>query len=113
MQPETLWEKIKHGIKESAATAAEKAEYLGKLGRIRLDMARTRRAIHDAFAELGGCTYGLLGENPDAVVAQHEDVQRHIQKIEALEARLQAQEAEFKALQATDVVVETDADEEV
>jgi len=113
MQPETLWEKIKHSLKEGAATAAEKAEHLGRLGRLRLDLARTRRAVHDAFAELGGRTYDLLGENPDAIVAQHEDVQNHIQKIKTLEVKLQAQEAEFKALQTAAPAAPVDSAEEV
>jgi hypothetical protein len=101
MQPETLWEKLKQSIKESAATAAVKAEHLGKLGRARLDLAHTRNAIHNAFAELGAQVYHLIEQNPDMLLAQHETVQTQINAIKNLEEQLKNQEIAFKNLQET------------
>lgn len=102
MNTETLWERIKQGLRDGAATAAEKAEYLGKLGRARLDIARTRHAIHDAFTELGGQIYDELKDHEAAVEAQTEAVQDHIATINKLEEQLQNQEAQFKVLQEAD-----------
>ncbi len=101
MQPETLWEKLKQSIKKSAATAAVKAEHLGKLGRARLDLAHTRNAIHNAFAELGTQVYQLLEQNPDMLLAQHETVQAQMHTIKKLEEQLKNQEIAFKNLQET------------
>ena len=106
METESLWEKIKQGLREGAATAAEKAEYLGKLGRARLDIARTRHAIHDTFTELGGQIYEQVKDDEDAVNAQSEDVQNHIATIRELEDQLSSQEAEFKALQEAEDTAE-------
>ena len=102
MDTESLWEKIKQGLKEGAATAAEKAEYLGKLGRARLDIARTRHAVHDSFTELGAQIYEQLQNDEDALGAQTAAVQTHVQTIRALEEQLQQRETEFKTLQETD-----------
>ena len=106
METESLWEKIKQGLREGAATAAEKAEYLGKLGRARLDIAHTRHAIHDTFTELGGQIYEQVKDDEDAVNTQSEDVQNHIATIRELEDQLSAQEAEFKALQEAEDTAE-------
>lgn len=102
MNTETLWERIKQGLRDGAATAAEKAEYLGKLGRARLDIARTRHAIHDAFTELGGQIYDELKNHEAAIQAQTEAVQDQIETIGKLEEQLQNQEAQFKVLQEAD-----------
>ena len=102
MNTETLWERIKQGLRDGAATAAEKAEYLGKLGRARLDIARTRHAIHDAFTELGGQIYDELKYHEAAIQAQTEAVQDQIETINKLEEQLQNQEAQFKVLQEAD-----------
>lgn len=107
MQPETLWEKLKQNLRESAVTAAEKAEHIGKLGRVRLDIARTRHAMHEAFGQLGTRTYALLGENPETMPGQREDVQHLIQTIKALEVQLQSQEAELKILQSAGATPES------
>ena len=102
MEPETLWERIKQGLRESASTAAEKAEYLGKLGRARLDIAKTRHAIHDAFAQLGGLVYNQIEQDKDAAITREGDVQNLIQKIEGMEALLKGQEDSLQALKEGD-----------
>lgn len=101
METETLWEKVKQSLREGAATAAEKAEHYGKLSRARLDIARTRHAIHDAFTELGGQVFGLIEEDANIVVGQNDNIKDQIQAIKDLEAQLQNQEAEFVALQGS------------
>jgi len=106
MENESLWEKIKQGLREGAATAAEKAEYLGRLGRARLDIARTRHAIHDTFTELGGQFYEQVKDDEDLINSQSEEVQNYIATIRNLEEHLSNQETEFKALQETDDTAE-------
>lgn len=98
MEPETLWDRIKKGFLESASTAAERAEYFGKVGRARLDIAGTRHAIHEAFAELGGLVYSLTGREEAAAVGQRKDVQDLVRKIRDLEALLQEREARLLAI---------------
>ena len=112
METETLWEKVKQSLREGAATAAEKAEHYGKLSRARLDIARTRHAIHDAFTELGGQVFGLIEEDANVVVGQNDNIKDQIQAIKDLEAQLQNQEAEFVALQGNNTPDAPEADSE-
>ncbi len=100
MDTDTLWERIKKGIIDSAATAAHKAEHLGRIGRARLDIAGTRHAIHEAFAELGGAVYARLSEGSDAGVALTDDVQDLVRRINELESLLQEREIRLKRLKA-------------
>lgn len=102
MNTDSLWTKIKQGLRDGASTAAERAEYLGRLGRARLDMARTRHDIHDVFTELGGHVYDQLKDDETAAEAQTEAIQKNIQTIRELEQQLQSQEQQFKALQEAD-----------
>lgn len=92
MESETLWKRLKQGLREGASTAAEKAEYLGKLGRARLDIAKTRHAIHDSFAELGGLVYSQIGQSQDTSIFLERDSQSLILKIKEMENQLKRQE---------------------
>ena len=100
MDADTLWARIKRGIIDSAATAAHKAEHLGKIGRARLDIAGTRHAIHEAFAELGGAAYAHLSEGGDVDVARADDVQNLVRRISELEDLLREREAHLNNLKA-------------
>lgn len=62
---ETVWERFKNGLFEGAVTVAERAEHLGYVGRIRLDIANDRRLLNAAHADLGRRIYHLLQENSE------------------------------------------------
>ncbi len=100
MEPESLWERIKQGLRDSATTAAEKAEYLGKLGRARLDIAKTRNAIQEAFSELGGLVYNHLEKDGSSVIGEQADVKTQIQAIKNLETELEEREDILQTLKA-------------
>ena len=100
MESETLWDRIKKGVLESASTAAEKAEYFGRLGRARLDIAGTRHAIHEAFAELGGQIYGRIQQGDEAGMAQQPEIGSLVQKISDLEGLLKERKGKMEALRS-------------
>jgi hypothetical protein len=110
MEPQTLWERIKQGLRESASTAAEKAEYLGKLGRARLDIAETRHAIHEALAELGGAVYEHLGKEGEGMAGTL-GVEGLVAKIRDLEGQLKAREDSLDAVRASGEAQEGPAEE--
>jgi hypothetical protein len=96
---DSLWDKIKQSLIDSASVAAEKAEYLGKIGRARLDIAETRHAIRDRFADLGGLVYeGLQGG--EAELAEKEDVKALMSTISGLEGELKTREEALALLRA-------------
>jgi hypothetical protein len=111
MEPDTLWVRIKRGIIDSATTAAHKAEHLGKIGRARLDIAGTRHAIHEAFAEFGGAVYAHLAEGDESGGVRTEEVQDLVRRISELENLLQEREAHLKNLKAGNSQEEEEAAE--
>jgi len=98
MEAGTLWERIKQGVMEGATSAAQKAEYLGRVGRARLDLAETRNAIRDTLSELGGAVHAHLQADADAAVGKQPDVQALLGKIESLEAALKEREAKLDSV---------------
>ena len=64
---ETFWERFKNGLFEGAVTVAERAEHLGYVGRVRLDIANDRRLLQASFADLGRRVYHLLQKNAEDV----------------------------------------------
>lgn len=97
----TLWDRIKQGVVDSAAVAAEKAEYLGKIGRARLDIAETRHSIRDTFAELGGIVYAQFREG-DNDIAGSSRVETLVSKVADLEDELKRREDVLDELRANE-----------
>jgi len=95
---DSLWDKIKQSLIDSASVAAEKAEYLGKIGRARLDIAETRHAIRDRFADLGGMVYERLQSDSAENIGQSSDVQDLMKDISGLESELKSREDSLEQL---------------
>ena len=85
---DSLWDKIKQSLIDNANVAAEKAEYLGKIGRARLDIAKTRHVIRDRFADLGGEVFQSLQDNTGEFNPSKESTKELIQQIHGLESEL-------------------------
>jgi uncharacterized protein (UPF0335 family) len=98
---DSLWDKIKQSLVDSASAAAEKAEYLGKIGRARLDIAETRHAIRDRFADLGGLAYeNLQSASAGSDLGVKEDVKQLIDTISSLEDELKTRDETLSNLRA-------------
>ena len=97
---DSLWDKIKQNLIDSANVAAEKAEYLGKIGRARLDIAKTRHVIRDRFADLGGQVYHSLQDNAGEFDPSKEDAKELIQTIYGLESELNRRQEVLNNLRA-------------
>jgi hypothetical protein len=97
---DSLWDKIKQSLVDNANVAAEKAEYLGKIGRARLDIAETRRVIRDRFADLGGQVYHSLQDNAGEFDPSKESAKELIQTIYDLESELSRRQEVLNDLRA-------------
>ena len=95
---DSIWDKIKRSVIDSANVAAEKAEYLGKIGRARLDIAKTRHAIRDRFADLGGLVYEGLKSDDGSDIAGSDEVKGLVSVISDLEQELGRREEALNAL---------------
>ena len=98
---DSLWDKIKQSVIDSASVAAEKAEYLGRIGRARLDIAETRHAIRDRFADLGGIAYERLKDDGEgADIGSRDAVKDLVGTIGVLETELASREEDLNQLRA-------------
>jgi hypothetical protein len=94
---ETLWERVKNSLFEGAVIVAERAEHLGCVGRIKLDIANDKRLLQAAFADLGRRAYSLLSTG-GAEIAQDSAAQDLTQRIRRLEETLREREAALVSL---------------
>ena len=94
---ETLWERLKNGLFEGAVTVAERAEHLGYVGRIRLDIANDRRLLQASFADLGRRVYHILQENAEDVTKDG-DVLDLVRRLREREEVLHEREAALASL---------------
>ena len=98
----TLWDRIKQSLLDSATVAAEKAEYLGRIGRARLDIAETRHAIRASLADLGGKVYTGIEAGQNGELLESDDVSTLVSRIGALEKELKSREEVLEELRATE-----------
>ena len=97
---DSLWEKVKKGVSAGASVAAEKAEELTRIGKMKLDIAGVNRDINKTFTELGGISYHLLVEEKAPEIADQEEVKQLVEQVKMLELDLQAKEAELETIRS-------------
>lgn len=83
-----LWDDVKKSLKEWGTIAADKAEELTKVGRIRLDILSIKRDIEKNFTELGGKVYHLVAEENQTRIAGNDEVKKIVNRILNLEEEL-------------------------
>jgi hypothetical protein len=93
---ESLWERIREGLKEGVLTAAEKTEELAKVGKGKIDVVTIRRKIGKTFAELGGKVYHMVTEEKTTAIADRKEVKQLIDQVKGLEKQLKAKEEEIQ-----------------
>ena len=93
-----LWDDVRKSMQEFGTLAAEKgrefskaaadkAEELTRVGKIRLDLVQVNREIERLFSELGGKVYHLHSEDELKSLQKDEEIQTLFEKISALEEK--------------------------
>lgn len=106
-----LWDNIKKSVGELATKAAEKgreitreaadkAEELTKLGKIKLDIFQIKRDIEKKLTDLGGVAYELLNAPESTDIPSNAKVQSLVQEIKNLEQQLKVKEAQYEQVKA-------------
>lgn len=99
---ESLWDRIREGLREGFLTAAEKTEELAKVGKGKIDLVTIRRKIERTFAELGGKVYHMVIEEKTTAITDSEEVKQLINKVKDLEQQLKEKEAEIQRAKEAD-----------
>jgi len=80
-----LFDEVKKNLKEWGSLAADKAEELTKVGRLKIDILSLNREIEKNFVELGGKVYELIHKMDQGRIKSNDEVKRIIQRIASFE----------------------------
>ncbi len=84
-------------MRRGLSKAAYEAERLGKIGRLRLEVANLQRRRGRALRRAGEAVYQLVGAGTLAVP---EDVEAHLAQVREFEAEMAVKRAEVASLRA-------------
>ena len=90
-----LFDEVKKNLKEWGSIAADKAEELTKVGRLKIDILSLNREIEKNFVELGGKVYELIYKEDQGRIKSNDEVKKVIQRIASFE---ETREGKIKAI---------------
>jgi len=104
-----LWNDLKKGVSNLASKAAvkaseitreaaDKAEEMTKLGKVKLDIFQLKRDIDKKMTELGQTVYALLNETEEAQFTRNEKVKAIVEDIKALELKVKEKENQYQQI---------------
>lgn len=105
----TLLEDVKKGLGdwfskaadkagEFSRDAADKAEEVTKLGKVKLDSFQIKRDIEKLFSNLGGTVYHLITEEKAKNIEGDSKVQSILKEVKELEKNLKLKEKEYESI---------------
>jgi hypothetical protein len=102
---DTVWEKIKKGLKEGAAYSMEKIEEYSKIGKLKVEEIAAKRKITRNFIDIGERSFDLVeaGKGPQveddlAIKTSMENIKALRQELVEIDQKIrQIQEAARKA----------------
>ncbi len=83
----TMWEKLKKGLRDGASISMEKMEYT-KIGKLKLDELAARRKIDRNFADIGQAVFDLVDEDRAGEIENAVSVKKAVENIRTLRKEL-------------------------
>jgi hypothetical protein len=97
---ETVWEKVKKGLKDGATLSVETIEEYTKIGKLKLDEVAARRKIVRSFAVLGEEVFELMEKSKGSQIASNAAVKKAVRSIKVLREELEGIEGKIDQVQA-------------
>jgi hypothetical protein len=85
---DTMWERIRKGLKDGATLSMEKIEEYTKIGKLKIDEMATRRKIDRNFADIGERVYELLKDSKASSVESDIVIKRGVENVNSLKQDL-------------------------
>ena len=95
---DTMWEKIKKGLKDGATLSMEKIEEYTRIGKLKLDELAARRKIDRNYLDIGMRTTDLVGEGKGSSIADDLAIKRSIECIDALKLEITTIEEKIRTI---------------
>jgi hypothetical protein len=97
---DTMWEKIKKGLKDGATLSMEKIEEYTKIGKLKVEEMAAKRKITRNLVDIGERTFDLIESDKGVAVANDLAVKTSIENIKALRQELITIDEKIKDIQA-------------
>ena len=88
MDIDSMWEKIKKGLRDGAVMSAEKIEEYTKVGKLKIDEMSAKRKIERNFLDIGERFYDLAQDARESDAAKDLVVTKAIENIRSLYAEI-------------------------
>lgn len=96
---DTMWEKIKKGLKDGAALSMEKIEEYTKIGKLKVEELAAKRKITRNFVDIGERTFDLIEEAKGSSVESDLAIKTSMENIKALRQELIDLDKKIKDIQ--------------
>jgi hypothetical protein len=99
VQMDTMWDKVKKGLRDGAAMSVEKIEEYTKVGKLKIEELSAKRKIERTFMDLGERTFDLIdsGKDGSSIVADL-TIQKAIENVKKLREELIDVEKKIKEI---------------
>lgn len=96
---DTVWMRIKKGLKDGATLSLEKIDEYTKLGKLKIDELAAKRKIDRHFTDIGQVVFDLLEEERGGEVANNTSIKKAAKGIKSLREDIVRIEAEIEKVQ--------------
>ena len=95
---DTMWEKIKKGIRDGAALSMEKIEEYTKIGKLKVEEIAAKRKIERNFVDIGERAFDLIEEGKGAEISDDLTVKKAVENINALREEIAELDRKMKEI---------------
>lgn len=86
---DTMWDKVKKGLRDGAAMSIEKIEEYTKVGKLKIEELSAKRKIERTFMDIGERTFDLIDSGKDgSTIAADLTIQKAIENVKKLREEL-------------------------
>ncbi|MBD3314927.1 MAG: hypothetical protein GF344_04015 [Chitinivibrionales bacterium] len=96
MEQDNVWEKIKKGLKDGAATSMEKIEEYTKVGKLKIEELAARRKIERNAVDIGERVVELMNEGRGSEIESDLTVRKAVESIGDLKRELEEIDKKIK-----------------
>lgn len=97
---DTMWEKVKKGLKDGATLSMEKIEEYTKIAKLKIEEMAAKRKIARNFIDIGERTFDLVDSDKGAAVGNDLAIKTSIENIKALRLEIVEIDKKIKEIQA-------------
>jgi hypothetical protein len=112
---DTVWEKLKKGLKDGAAYSLEKIEEYSRIGKLKVEEIAAKRKITRNFIDIGERTFDLIETEKGHGVDDDLAIKTSMENIKTLRRELEEIDRKIKEIRQASATTDkgTDEDEDI